>query len=209
MRGRLVQGRRSRRENSIELRPDLMGLLSFCGQSQIGPIPRSEIGDFPESRSLSTAARWLDAQPLRNVSRRSSGEWMGRLSAMNALQTGSTFPRFHRQALPPVWLPGSEDLSGSKSHAAFAASRGTSFVTKAELRTSTRINRARLNWACSGADRRHQGPRAILGRAAHLARYPCRTAAGPQARAHAVRLRPRQERISLWALRAGFDVSRY
>lgn len=49
---------------------------------------------------------------------------------------------------------------------------------------------------------RCQGPRVILGRAAHLARYPCRTAAGPQARAHAARLRPRQERVCLCALRA-------
>ncbi|MBA4308352.1 MAG: hypothetical protein C0429_16610 [Sphingopyxis sp.] len=64
---------------------------------------------------------------------------------MNALQTGSTFPRFHRQASPPEQLPASVVLSGSKSHAAFAASRGTSFVTKAELRTSPRKDRAPLN----------------------------------------------------------------
>ena len=70
---------------------------------------------------------------------------MGRLFAMNVLQTGSTFPRFHRQTLPPVRLPVSEDLSGSKSHAAFEANRGTSFVTKAELRTSPRKDRAGLN----------------------------------------------------------------
>jgi len=82
---------------------------------------------------------------MQNVSRRSSGEWMGRPFATNALQTGSTFLRCHRQASPPEQLPASEDLSGSKSHAAFAASRGTSFVTKAELRNSPRKDRARLN----------------------------------------------------------------
>jgi len=60
---------------------------------------------------------------------------MGRLFAMNASQTGSICPRFHRQALPLVLLQVSEDLSGLKSHAAFAASRGTSFVTKSEIRT--------------------------------------------------------------------------
>ncbi len=70
---------------------------------------------------------------------------MGRLFAMNASQTGWIYLRFHRQALPPVRLPVLEDLSGSKSHAAFAASHGTSFVTKAELRNSPRKDRARLN----------------------------------------------------------------
>src|SRR3546814_19445442 len=70
---------------------------------------------------------------------------MGRPLATNALQAGSTFLRCHRQASPPEQLPASEDLSGSKSHAAFAASRGTSFVTKAELRNSPRQDRARLN----------------------------------------------------------------
>ena len=70
---------------------------------------------------------------------------MGRLFAMNASQTGSTYPRLHRQALPPARLRVSEDLSGSKSHAVFAASHGTSFVTKVELRTSPWKDRARLN----------------------------------------------------------------
>lgn len=58
-------------------------------------------------------------------------------------------------------------------------------------------NGARLNWACSGAGRRRQGPRVALGRAAHSAHTPCRAAAGPQARAHAARPRARQERLLL------------
>lgn len=60
---------------------------------QIDPIPCSDNGDFPESRSPSTAAVWLDAQRLQNGSRPWSGEWRAHLSATNASRTGSTFLR--------------------------------------------------------------------------------------------------------------------
>lgn len=192
------------RPNSRILRSPPDSGISATGQTQ---PPR--VSGFLGSRYISTAHPWPQDRPPQNASKPLSVVWMGRRSATNASRTGSISHQLRRRGLRCRSLAAFAASNCWKHPSACAASRDTSFATRVERRAvaaaGSSASRLSVLW------RRQAAPEVARcsGRAAHLARYPCLAVAGPQARAHAARLRAHQERLFCWrfAPRVGGSVA--